>query len=174
MEDKEKSIISTKKVDESKEKRKPGALINVRVSALHSKGNKAELYWRYGVNHSSKRANGKVVHAIMIRSSGGINRCHLICEFKEGENDTRRHTIHVGQVNYGHVDVDPYDHPCYHPSSAAAAAELIPPLPGLSDTLLETQEMPQPPPAGASPVAASPVAAAAASPAAAANEYYWC
>ena len=119
--EKEKSIISTKKVDESKEKRKPGALINVRVSALHSKGNKSELNRRYGVNHSSKKANGKVLRAIMIRSSGGINRCHLICEFMEGR-DTRRHTIHVGQVNYGHVEVDPYDNPLYHPHSAAAAA----------------------------------------------------
>ena len=73
-------IISTKKVDESKEKRKPGALINVRVSALHSKGNKSELNRRYGVNHSSKRANGKVLRAIMIKSSAGINRCHVICE----------------------------------------------------------------------------------------------
>ena len=33
-----------------------------------------------------------------------------------------QHTIHVGQVTYGHVEVDPFDNPLYHPPSTAAAA----------------------------------------------------
>ena len=70
--------------------------------------------------------NEKVIRAIWKKSNGGINRCHLICQFIEGGNPVE-HTIHVGQVCLGHNEIDPYTNPLYHPSatpspSAAAAA----------------------------------------------------
>ena len=157
---------------------KMGTLIHVRATALHSKGNKSYLARLHGPKYKDKKINGKVVGVEFLKSDKGINNCHIIRHFNEVGNVVLK-SIPVGQVTLGHVDINPRSDPLYHPSAvadaaaAAAAATFIPPLPaGLSDTPLETQEMPPPtspppppPPAGASPAAASMVAAA--SPAAA-------
>ena len=114
-----------KKEDPSQAKRKEGALIHVKASGLHSKNSKSELNCSYGVHHSSKTINRTVLCAIWIRSERNVKRCHLVCQFNKGGNDVER-TIHVGQVHFGHKDVDPYTNPLYcPPPTPTAAAALI-------------------------------------------------